>query len=39
MLNRRSVTIGSLAIAASALPHIGLAQGGRPILVFVGHEL
>ncbi len=40
MLNRRSLTIGGLAIAAaSSLPQMGLAQGGRPMLVFVGHEL
>jgi hypothetical protein len=39
MLNRRSLTIGGLAMAGvSTLPRIA-AAAGRPMLVFVGHEL
>ena len=40
MLNRRSLTIGGLALAAtSSWAHVGRAQADRPMLVFVGHEL
>jgi hypothetical protein len=39
MLNRRSLAIGGLAMAAAlSLPRIA-AAAGRPMLVFVGHEL
>jgi hypothetical protein len=40
MLNRRSVTLGGLAMAtASSLARVATAEAGRPTLVFVGHEL
>ena len=40
MLNRRSLTMGGLVFAAaSSWAHLGRAQVGRPMLVFVGHEL
>jgi hypothetical protein len=40
MLNRRSLTIGGLALAATASgARIGRADAGRPMMVFVGHEL
>jgi hypothetical protein len=40
MLNRRSVMVGSLAMATSpSLARIAQAQSGKPMLVFVGHEL
>jgi hypothetical protein len=40
MMRRRLATIGGLAMmVAPSLPRAGLAQGGRPMLVFVGHEL
>ena len=40
MLNRRSLTVGGLALAAaSPWTRIGRAETGRPMLVFVGHEL
>ena len=40
MLNRRSLTMGGLVFAAaSSWARIGRAQAGRPMLVFVGHEL
>jgi len=40
MLNRRSLTIGGLALAATAFgARIGRADAGRPMMVFVGHEL
>jgi hypothetical protein len=39
MLNRRSLTIGGLALAAaSTLPRLAAAAGGKPILVFMGNE-
>ncbi len=34
MLNRRSVMVGGLVMA-----RIAQAQSGKPMLVFVGHEL
>ncbi|WIM12786.1 hypothetical protein [Enhydrobacter sp.] len=40
MLKRRSLTMGGLALAAaSSWMGVGRAQAGRPMLVFVGHEL
>lgn len=40
MLNRRSVMMGGLVMAtASSLTRIARAQSGKPMLVFVGHEL
>lgn len=41
MVNRRSVMVGGLAMAAAApsLARIAQAQSGKPMLVFVGHEL
>jgi hypothetical protein len=40
MFNRRSVMAGGLAMAAaSSLASIAQAQAGKPVLVFVGHEL
>jgi hypothetical protein len=40
MLNRRSLTMGGLLLtAASSLPRIAQAQAGKPMLVFMGHEL
>jgi hypothetical protein len=42
MVNRRSVMMGGLAMAtASSLARIAHAQAqpGKPMLVFVGHEL
>ena len=40
MLNRRSVMVGGLTTAAaSSLVRVGHADDGKPILVFVGHEL
>ena len=40
MVNRRSVMVGSLAMAAApSLARIAQAQSGKPMLVFVGHEL
>ncbi len=40
MFNRRSLMVGSLVMAAaSSLTRIASAQAGRPMLVFVGHEL
>ena len=40
MFNRRSLMVGSLvAAAASSLTRVALAQSGKPMLVFVGHEL
>jgi hypothetical protein len=38
MLSRRSLTVGGLATALS-WASIGRAEAGRPMLVFVGHEL
>ena len=40
MFNRRSLMMGGLAIAAaSSLARVALAPSGKPMLVFVGHEL
>lgn len=40
MFNRRSLMVGSLAMAAApSLTRVATAQSGRPMLVFVGHEL
>ena len=40
MFNRRSVMVGGLVMAAaSSLTRVATAQSGRPMLVFVGHEL
>jgi hypothetical protein len=40
MVNRRSVMVGGLAMAAApSLIRIAQAQSGKPMLVFVGHEL
>lgn len=40
MFNRRSLMVGSLAMAAApSLARVATAQSGRPVLVFVGHEL
>ncbi len=40
MLNRRSLTIGGLAlVAAPSGARMSRADAGRPMLVFVGHEL
>jgi hypothetical protein len=40
MLNRRSLVLGGLATAAASfLTRVALAQSGKPMLVFVGHEL
>jgi len=39
-MNRRSVMVGGLMMAtASSLTRFATAQSGRPMLVFVGHEL
>ncbi|WP_422003003.1 hypothetical protein [Reyranella sp.] len=40
MFSRRSALAGGLAMAAtSSLTRIAQAQAGKPMLVFVGHEL
>lgn len=40
MLNRRSLMAGGLVMAAApSLARVAHAQVGRPMLVFVGHEL
>ena len=40
MFNRRSLMVSGLATAAaSSLTRVASAQSGRPMLVFVGHEL
>jgi hypothetical protein len=40
MFNRRSLMMGGLVMAtAPSLAGIAQAQSGRPMLVFVGHEL
>jgi hypothetical protein len=40
MFNRRSLMVGGLATAAaSSVTRVALAQSGKPMLVFVGHEL
>jgi hypothetical protein len=39
MINRRSVVAAGLAMAASSMTRIAQAQSGKPMLVFVGHEL
>jgi len=38
MFNRRFLLTGGLALAAGA-PTLARAEQGRPMLVFVGHEL
>ena len=38
MFNRRSLMTGGVAAAASSLAGVALAEG-KPMLVFVGHEL
>lgn len=39
-MNRRSLMAGGLVTAASSsLTRVVSAQAGRPMLVFVGHEL
>jgi hypothetical protein len=38
MFNRRSLMVGGLVAVASSLTRVALAEG-RPMLVFVGHEL
>ena len=40
MFNRRSLMVGGLAMATlPSLTRIAQAQSGKPMLVFVGHEL
>ncbi len=40
MFSRRSMVVGGLAMAtAPSLTGIARAQSGKPMLVFVGHEL
>lgn len=40
MFSRRSLMVGGLVTAAaSSLARVATAQSGRPMLVFVGHEL
>ena len=40
MFNRRSLMVGGVAIAAaSSMTRIAQAEAGKPMLVFVGHEL
>jgi len=40
MINRRSALVGGVVMAAvSSLTRVATAQSGRPMLVFVGHEL
>jgi hypothetical protein len=40
MIKRRSVMMAGLALAgAASSTRIALAQSGKPMLVFVGHEL
>jgi hypothetical protein len=40
MLNRRSVMMSGLVMAtASSMARVATANAGRPMLVFVGHEL
>lgn len=38
MFNRRSLMVGGLVAATSSLTRAALAEG-KPMLVFVGHEL
>lgn len=38
MFNRRSLMMGGVVAAASSLTRVALAEG-KPMLVFVGHEL
>lgn len=39
MFSRRSLMVGGLTTAAaSSLARVSLALGGKPTLVFVGHE-
>jgi hypothetical protein len=39
MINRRSVMVGLVMATAPSLTRIAHAQSGKPMLVFVGHEL
>jgi hypothetical protein len=40
MFNRRSLMMGGLVtVTASSLTRVARAQAGKPMLVFVGHEL
>jgi len=40
VFNRRSLMVGGLVTAAaSSMTRLALAQSGKPMLVFVGHEL
>jgi hypothetical protein len=40
MVNRRSLMVGGLVVAAaSSVSRAALAETGKPMLVFVGHEL
>jgi hypothetical protein len=40
MIKRRSLVAGGLAMAAApSLTRIAHAESGKPMLVFVGHEL
>jgi len=40
MLNRRAMIVGGLVMAtAPSLTRVAQAQSGKPMLVFVGHEL
>jgi hypothetical protein len=40
MIRRRSLTVGGLVMAAApSLTRVVQAQSGKPMLVFVGHEL
>jgi hypothetical protein len=38
MFDRRSLMVGGLVTAASSMTRVALAEAGRPMLVFVGHE-
>ena len=38
MFNRRSLMVGGLVAATSSLTRVAFAEG-KPMLVFVGHEL
>ncbi len=40
MIKRRSMMVGGLVMAtASSATRVAQAQAGKPMLVFVGHEL
>jgi hypothetical protein len=40
MFNRRSLMVGGLGMAiAPSLTRVAQAQSGKPMLVFMGHEL